>query len=160
MLCPICIRCWILLGLAIVSWGIGGAHAASLEAYATAIASADQQRQALEQMREVADPSFKDLLIALKEGSLYTWQGRLLILNDSGVLNDLAGQGLLDASGEPFLPDDAQQVPLEAVVKPCWRLAEGLAMQRSWYHTPTHLITRCGRISHECRLSLSNRFDQ
>ena len=84
-----------------------------LEAYATAIATADQQRQALEQMRELAHPSFKDLLIALKEGALYTWQGRLLILNDSGVLNDLAGQALLDASGEPFLPDDAEQVPLD-----------------------------------------------
>ena len=48
----------------------------------------------------------------------------------------------------------------QAVVKPCWRLAEGLAMQHSWYHTPTNLITRCGRISHEGRLSLSNRFDR
>src|SRR5438132_1076711 len=33
---------------------------------------------------------------------------------------------------------------MTTVVKPCWRLAEGLAKQCSWYHTPTNLITRCG----------------
>jgi hypothetical protein len=53
-------------------------------------------------------------------------------------------------------PDDG----LEAVVKPCWRLAEGLAKQRSWYHTPPHLISRCGGMNHERRLSLSNRCDR
>src|ERR671919_2012146 len=105
MLSPICVRFWTLLCLAILNVGVGGARAASLEAYATAIATADQQRQALEQMRELADASFKDLLIALKEGALYTWQGQLLILSNSGVLNDLAGQALLDTSCQPFLPD-------------------------------------------------------
>jgi urea transport system permease protein len=104
---------WTLLWLASVSVGVGGASAASLEAYATAIATADQQRQALEQMRELADPSFKDLLIALKEGALYTWQGKLLILDDSGVFKDLAGQSLLDTAGAPLIPGDAEQVPLE-----------------------------------------------
>jgi urea transport system permease protein len=118
MLSPICIRFWTLLWLAILNVGVGGARAASLEAYATAIATADQQRQALEQMRELADASFKALLIALKEGALYTWQGQLLILSDAGVLNDLAGQVLLDASGQPFLPDDATQVPLEEANSP------------------------------------------
>ena len=89
-----------------------------LEAYATAIATADQQRQALEQMRELADPSFKALLIALKEGALYTWQGQLLILSDSGAFQDFAGQPILDASGQPFLPDDTVQVPLEEANTP------------------------------------------
>ncbi len=118
MLNPICIRFWTLLWLAILNVGVGGARAASLEAYATAIATADQQLQALEQMRELADASFKDLLIALKEGALYTWRGQLLILSDAGVLNDLAGQALLDASGQPLLPDDATQVPLEEANSP------------------------------------------
>ena len=104
---------WTLLWLASLCWGPGGATAATLEAYATAIATVDQQRQALELMRELAHPSFKDLLIALKEGALYTWQGKLLILGDSGAFEDLAGQALLDASGAPLLPDDAAQVPLE-----------------------------------------------
>jgi urea transport system permease protein len=104
---------WTLLWLASLSWGTGGATAATLEAYATALAAADQQRQALEQMRELADPSFKDLLIALKDGALYTWQGKLLVLGDSGAFEDLAGQALLDAAGAALLPDDAAQVPLE-----------------------------------------------
>jgi urea transport system permease protein len=118
MLGQICVRFWTLLGLAFFSWGVGGATAASLEAYATAIATADQQRQVLEQMRELADPSFKALLIALKEGALYVWQGQPLILSDSGVFQDLTGQPILDASGEPFLPDDAVQLPLEEANAP------------------------------------------
>lgn len=118
MLGQICVRFWTLLGLAFFSWGVGGATAASLEAYATAIATADQQRQVLEQMRELADPSFKALLIALKEGALYAWQGQPLILSDSGAFQDLAGQPILDASGQPFLPDDAVQLPLEEANAP------------------------------------------
>ena len=118
MLGQICVRFWTLLGLAILSWSVGGATAAPLEAYATAIATADRQRQALEQMRELTDPSFKALLIALKEGALYTWQGQLLILSDSGAFQDLAGQPILDASSQPFLPDDAVQVPLEEANTP------------------------------------------
>jgi hypothetical protein len=55
---------------------------------------------------------------------------------------------------------DTTMQTLEAVVKPYWRLTEGLAKQRSWDHTPTNLITRCGGINHERRLSLSNRFDR
>jgi hypothetical protein len=104
---------WILLWLASVNSGVRGVSAASLESYATAVAMGDQQRQALEHIRELADPSFNDLLIALKEGALYTWQGKLLILGDSGTFHDLTGQALLDASGQPLLPDDAEQVPLE-----------------------------------------------
>jgi urea transport system permease protein len=113
MLGQICVRFWTLLGFVILSWDVGGANAASLDIYAMTIATADQQRQALEQMRELADPSFKALLIALKEGALYTWQGQLLILSDAGAFQDLAGQPILDASGQVFLPDDAVQVPLE-----------------------------------------------
>jgi urea transport system permease protein len=118
MLGQICVRFWTLLGLAFLSWGVGGATAASLEAYATAIATADQQRQVLEQMRELADPSFKALLVALKEGALYAWQGQLLILSGSGAFQDLAGQPIFDASGQPFLPDDAVQLPLEEANAP------------------------------------------
>ena len=48
----------------------------------------------------------------------------------------------------------------EAVVKLCWRSAEGLAKQRLWDHTPTNLMIRCGRITYVRRLSLFNRFDR
>ena len=104
---------WTLFWLVSVGGGMGGAIAAPLDSYATALATADQQRQALEQMRALAEPSYKDLLIALKEGALYVWQDTLLILGDSGVFKDLAGQVLLDGTGQPFLPDDAAPVPLE-----------------------------------------------
>jgi urea transport system permease protein len=104
---------WALLWIAGMRQSTDGATAAPLDAYATALATADQQRQALERMRELADPAFKAVLIALKEGALYTWQGKLLILDDSGVFKDLEGQSLLDARGEPMIPADAEQVPLE-----------------------------------------------
>jgi hypothetical protein len=72
---------WLWTLLALVSLGGGviqGACAASGDAFASALARAAQQRQALEQMRELADPAFKPLLLALKDGALYTWQEQLL----------------------------------------------------------------------------------
>jgi urea transport system permease protein len=107
------IRFWTLLWLVGVGVGVGGARAASLDATAMAVATAAQQRQALEQIRDLADASFKNLLVALKEGALYTWQAKLLILDDSGMFRDLAGQPLLDASGQSLIPADTEQVPLE-----------------------------------------------
>src|SRR5919108_1137513 len=118
MLGQICRRFWALFWVAVLSWGVGVAKAASLDAHATALATAEQQRQTLEQMRELADPAYKGLLIALKEGALYTWQGRLLILSDSGAFQDLAGRAVLDAAGQPFLPDDAAQVLVEEANSP------------------------------------------
>jgi urea transport system permease protein len=104
---------WILLWLIGIGGGIGEVTAAPLENYARGLTAADQQRQALEQMRKLADPAYKELLIALKEGALYTWQDTLLVLGDPGVFKDLAGQVLLDAAGQPLLPEDAAPVPLE-----------------------------------------------
>lgn len=64
---------WPLLALVALGGGvIRGAHAASVETLAPALAESDRQRQALEQMRELADPAFKPLLLALKDGALYT----------------------------------------------------------------------------------------
>jgi urea transport system permease protein len=111
-------RPWMLLWCVSVSLGVSGAGGASLDATATAVATADRQRQALEHIRNLADPSYKDLLVALKEGALYTWRGKLLTLDDSGAFKDLAGQPLLDASGQPLIPDDTEQVPLEEANAP------------------------------------------
>ena len=97
-------RLWTLVWCVSVSLGVSAAGGASLDAIATAVAMADQQRQALEHIRDLADPSYKDLLAALKEGALYTWHGKLLILDDSGAFKDLAGQPLLDASGQLHAP--------------------------------------------------------
>jgi len=104
---------WSLCSLLGIGGVVGAATITPLDAYAQALATADQQRQALEHMRALAEPSYKDLLIALKEGTLYLWRDRLLIFGDAGAFTDLAGQTILDASGQPFLPDDATPVPLE-----------------------------------------------
>jgi hypothetical protein len=56
----ICRRCWALFWVALLSWGVGVAEATSLDAYAEALATADQQRQALEQMRSWPIPPTRD----------------------------------------------------------------------------------------------------
>src|SRR5438270_6101066 len=75
----------------------------------------DQQREALMQLRDRADPALKDVLQALKEGALYLWQGEtLLILNDAGTLVDLEGKPLLDSAGQALMPTEGlAQVELE-----------------------------------------------
>jgi urea transport system permease protein len=113
MVSRILILVWVLFWLVSLGGNTGRATAAPVEDYARGLATADQQPQALEQMRKLADPAYKEILLALKEGALYTWQDTLLILGDAGVFNDLAGQALLDTSGQPLLPDDAAPVPLE-----------------------------------------------
>lgn len=82
--------------------------------YARDLAAPATQRATLEQIRDLADPAFRDLLQALKEGALYSWPEGLLIFTDDGVFVDLAGVPLLDAAGEPIFPEEGlEQVPLE-----------------------------------------------
>src|SRR5262249_58801542 len=75
----------------------------------------DQQREALMQIRDRADPAWKGVLQALKEGALYLWKGEtLLILNDAGTLIDLEDKPLLDSAGQPLMPTEGlAQVALE-----------------------------------------------
>ena len=74
------------------------------------------QRQALEQLRTLADPALQGVLQALKEGALYTWRDTLLIFNNDGMFVDLDGQPLVDRTGQPLMPEDGleQVVLLEA----------------------------------------------
>ena len=74
------------------------------------------QRQALEQLRTLADPALQGVLQALKEGALYTWRDTLLIFNNDGMFVDLDGQPLVDSAGQPLMPEDGleQVVLLEA----------------------------------------------
>ena len=82
--------------------------------YAQALAASATQRATLEQIRDLADPAFRDVLQALKEGALYSWPQGLLIFTDDGVFVDLAGTPLLDDAGEAIFPEEGlEQVPLE-----------------------------------------------
>ena len=51
--------------------------------------------------------------MALKDDALYSWQGRLLMLDDAGVFKEMSGQPLLDAAGEPLISEDAEPVPVD-----------------------------------------------
>jgi hypothetical protein len=71
MLSRNCIGLWGLFWLVAGVGGVWGADTMAIETFARALASADRQRQALEELRERPDPTFRDLLVALKDGALY-----------------------------------------------------------------------------------------
>lgn len=82
--------------------------------YAQDLATLATQRATLEHIRDLADPAFRGLLQALKEGALYRWPEGFLIFTDDGVFVDLAGTPLLDDAGEAIFPEEGlEQVPLE-----------------------------------------------
>ena len=82
--------------------------------YAQDLATLATQRATLEHIRDLADPAFRGLLQALKEGALYSWPEGFLIFTDDGVFVDLAGTPLLDDAGEAIFPEEGlEQVPLE-----------------------------------------------
>ncbi len=95
---------------------LGRVGAASPEASIRDLATPQKQRETLERIRDRADPAFKGVLKALQDGALYRWKGRFLILDETGTYTDLHGGPLLDASGQPILPEKGlEQVPLEEV---------------------------------------------
>jgi urea transport system permease protein len=69
------------------------------------LATPGTQRAALETLLRQPVPELQGVLLALKEGALYIWQGQLLIFGNDGTLRQLDGQPLLDQKGAPLLPD-------------------------------------------------------
>ena len=102
-----------LCGLALLAWTPAHAASPELKTHAQGLSTPATQRAALEQLRDLGDPSVRPLLQALKEGALYHWQHHLYRFTAEGTFVDLDGQTLLDPSGAPLFPDDAEAVLLE-----------------------------------------------
>ncbi len=77
------------------------AAGADLDALAERLAAAETQKEALLALEQVADPAIEPLLRALKDGALYRWQGRLVMLADDTSLRDVRGEPVKDAQGAP-----------------------------------------------------------
>ena len=109
-LCLVLLCSWLTLS----TLGIGLAEAAPPHVLIMDLTIPTKQRAALLQLRDLADPTLKGVLQALKEEALYLWQEEtLLILNDAGTLIDLDGKPLLDSAGQPLLPTEGlEQVAL------------------------------------------------
>jgi urea transport system permease protein len=102
-----------LCALALLAWMPAHAASPDLKTHAQEIITPATQRAVLEQLRDLGDPSVRPLLQALKEGALYHWQRNLYRFTAEGTFVDLEGQTLLDPSGAPLFPDDAEAVLLE-----------------------------------------------
>ena len=90
---------WVLTGLGGVA--AAGPGALDLESAARRLAAPATQKGALGELAASSDPAVERLLRALKDGALYVWKGRLVILGDDAGLTDVAGRPLLDAQGQP-----------------------------------------------------------
>ncbi len=94
-------------------WGVAFAAsrpgAFDLDSVAVQLAEPSTQKEAILALQEIADPAVEMLLRALKDGALYTWNGRVAILGDDGYLKDSHGSPLLDAQGQPASPADGQE---------------------------------------------------
>lgn len=70
------------------------------------------QAEAIERLTAEHPAAAERILRALKEGALYRWEDRYLILTEEGTFVDLGGEVLLDSAGEPLFPSQG----LESVV--------------------------------------------
>jgi urea transport system permease protein len=95
--------------------GSGGAMAAGpdVEALARSLADPKTQKDALAQAAEANDPAVETLLRALKEGGLYLYRGRPVLLADDATLKDLSGQPVLEGGQPASLPSGQEAVALD-----------------------------------------------
>ncbi len=106
-----------LVAALVAAWaltGLGGAAAAGpgaldLEATARRLAAPATQKEALVGLAEADDPAVERLLRALKDGALYSYKGRIVILGDDGGLTDVASKPVLDARGQPASLETGQE---------------------------------------------------
>jgi urea transport system permease protein len=81
---------------------------------AVRLAEPATQKEALEALGELADPAVEPLLRALKDGALYRYQGKLVMLADDGSVKDVTGRPVVDAKGQPVSLDSGQEpIPME-----------------------------------------------
>jgi len=98
---------WVLTGLGGVA--AAGPGAPDLESVARRLAAPATQKGTLGELAGSSDPAVERLLRALKDGALYSWKGRLVILGDDGGLTDVAGRPVLDAQGQPAQLESGQE---------------------------------------------------
>ena len=109
----------VVLAAAWVLTGLGGRAAAGpgafdLEAAASRLAAPATQKDVLGELAGSSDPAVERLLRALKDGALYAWKGRTVLLGDDGGLTDVAGRPVLDSQGQPAqLESGAEAVALD-----------------------------------------------
>src|SRR5207245_6435617 len=94
--------------------GPGGRAAAEpgaldLEAVARRLAAPATQKATLGELAGSSDPAVERLLRALKDGALYSWKGRLVLLGDDGGLTDVAARPVLGAPPHPAPPGPGQE---------------------------------------------------
>jgi urea transport system permease protein len=106
----------VLLGVS----GLGVAPAASgpppgdIERLATGFLTPESQKPAIEALARLNDPAVEALVRALKDGALYKFGDRLVMLGDDGSLRDVRGRPVLDDTGQPAsLPSGQEAVALE-----------------------------------------------
>src|SRR5712691_7728650 len=93
---------------------LGAAPGSPLDALAERLATADTQKDALLALEKIADPAIEPLLRALKDGALYRWKGRLVMLADDASLRDVHGQHVTDEKGAPAaLAGNEEPIALE-----------------------------------------------
>ena len=90
-----------------------GGGALDLERLAARLVDPKTQEQALGELQGSDDPGVERLLRALKDGALYRFKGRLVVLGDDAEVADVKGQRVVDARGQPVSLEGQEAVALE-----------------------------------------------
>jgi urea transport system permease protein len=86
-----------------------GPPAGDLDALAALLAQPDRQKDTILALERLGDPGAEALLRALKDGALYEWQGRVVLLADDGSVTDARGRPVVDGQGKPVALESGQE---------------------------------------------------